>query len=352
MSLSSKNPLESPFLFLSPSSASLVPSSISLPLPPPSPSHSHPSASLTVPPPPSTTFDHLPPPEHVAATHQGLKISSVRLPNSDSSTVRAFPYSNISLFLSIPNIHIPAIAAKRSNALVWLYHHVVPFYPRAHISAISVGADVPNAKFDLTDDLLPPIHNVHITLHQLGIRQISVSTTFSLVNILTNSFPPSTAKFQQPVDELVVKPLLQFLEETNSSFFVNMYPYHVLINAMAVAGHEDIPVVVTETGWRSSGTEADANELYADKGLIRRLKSGTGSPLRKERVSQAYVYELFDQQNARLGNGVMGQEWGLLHPNLTRKYKVDFGSSSRIDISRYMLGMALGFHWIVAHCKL
>jgi exo-beta-1,3-glucanase (GH17 family) len=47
-----------------------------------------------------------------------------------------------------------------------------------------------------------------------------------------------------------------------------------VITAMAVAGHDKIPLVVTETGWPSSSTdpnEGNANPIYTEmylKGII------------------------------------------------------------------------------------
>lgn len=49
---------------------------------------------------------------------------------------------------------------------------------------------------------------------------------------------------------------------------------------MAVAGHENIPVGVAE--------------MYI-KGLVGHLRSGLGTPLRKEGVAETYIYELLDK---------------------------------------------------------
>lgn len=109
---------------------------------------------------------------------------------------------------------------------------------------------------------------------------------------------------------------------------------------MATAGYENIPIVVTETGWPSastagrgsSGDEKDANMEYAEmylKGLVKHLKSSEGTPLRKEGAASVYVYELFDEE-AEEGTQPPGRRWGILYPNLTKKYSIDFsGSSSR-----------------------
>lgn len=169
-----------------------------------------------------------------------------------------------------------------------------------------------------------------------------------------------------------MKPLLQFLEDTNSSFLVNVYPYNMyrlnceiplgfalfenypfnfrddlttgvrytnlfdvmvdaVISAMAVAGHENIPVIVAETGWPSSGADAsevDATPALAEmylKGLVAHLKSGMGSPLRREGVAEAYVYELVDIE-------VKGERsWGILHQNFTQKYEIEFSRACKIE---------------------
>ncbi|KAK6929441.1 Glycoside hydrolase family 17 [Dillenia turbinata] len=314
-------------------------------------------------------------PEQIATTLKTLKIHRVRLPpETDPNTVRAFSFSNISLLLTLPNNLVPAVSSNRSAALWWLYRHFIPFYPRAHISAISVGTNILDSSSDLTEYILPAIRNVHLSLHDLGIHRISVSTTLSFINVMTTAFPPSSAEFQEPVGELLIKPLLQFLKETNSSFLIDLYPYKVyrmnseipigfalfqedqftyrddtvtgvryrnlfdmmvdsVVTAMAVAGHENIPIAVMETGWPSGGGESEASEVYAElylKGLVKHLNGGLGTPLRKEGVAETYIYELFDDVNR---DSKIGKNWGILYPNLTRKYKIDFSGSERIVLN-------------------
>ncbi|KAK2983251.1 hypothetical protein RJ640_023371 [Escallonia rubra] len=343
--------------------------------------------------------DTLPPPEHVAGALQTLKIPAVRLPQPDPSVVRACSYCNTSLLLTVPNSLVPSFATNRSAAELWLYTHVVPFHPRARISAISVGSDTPSDASDLSSSLLPAIRNLHSSLSDLGLRHISVSTTFSFINTLTTSFPPSSAEFQQPLNDIIIKPLLQFLEETNSSFLINLYPYNVyklnseipigyalfqeqpfnfrddhvtgvryrnlfdmmvdaVVAAMAVSGHENIPIIVTETGWPSSASGAgntndgEASPVFAEmylKGLLLHLNSGLGTPLRKEGVAEAYIYQLFDNGTEQGSNGVVGgseQRWGIVYPNMTMKYRITFsGGSGRVGGAP--VGMVIGVVLVV-----
>ncbi|KAH7854394.1 hypothetical protein Vadar_013309 [Vaccinium darrowii] len=316
-------------------------------------------------------------PSHVASALQSLHVSSVHLPNPDPDSIRSFAYSNISLLLSLPNSLLPYLAQNRSNAELYLYTHVVPFHPRSRISAISVGTDALRHPIDLSDLILPAVQNIHLSLRHLGITDIAVSTTFTFTTVLTDSFPPSSAEFQAPIADLIINQLLDFLQHTNSSFFININPYDVykakpeipigfalfrqtpfnyrddtvtgvryrnlfdamvdsVITAMAVAGHENIPVVVTETGWPSGPvagdkkSDPDATEVFAEvyvNGLIEHLKSGLGTPLRKEGVAQTYIYELFDTDE-KVENGTAPQPYyGILYPNMTTKFYVDFSAA-------------------------
>ncbi|KAG6436622.1 hypothetical protein SASPL_101523 [Salvia splendens] len=338
------------------------------------------------------SLPNLPPPERVVSTLQSLCISAVRLLDPSPAVVRAFAYTNITLLLTAPNHLIPSFAANRSAAALWLHSHVLPYHPRTHITTISAGADVittTSAAVDPTVDpsavLLPAIRNLRLALFDLGIRTISVSTTFSFIDIMTTSFPPSAAEFQEPIGSLVVRPLLEFLDETNSSFLINLYPYNIfsinseiplgfvlfqenpfnfrddvvtgvryrnlfdmmvdaIIAAMAVSGQENVPVIVTETGWPSESEAQEGNyaEMYLG-GLLRHLRSGLGTPLRKEGAAEAYVYELFDEKStsnntngttsdAAMGGrtlGVGGKQWGIMNPNMTMKYRIHFSDSSR-----------------------
>ncbi|TYH32862.1 hypothetical protein ES332_D13G019600v1 [Gossypium tomentosum] len=325
------------------------------------------SSTVSPPPPPF--------PAKVSSLISTLKITSVRLPDPDPSLIKAFAPTNTSLFLSISNSHLPALASNGSVALSWLRRHVLPFYPRSKISIISVGNTVLDSTTiqDFSPFLLPATRNLHHALQELGINKIQISATFSFFSTITTAFPPSSAVFQQPAGDLIIKPLLQFLEQTNSSFLINIYPYNLfrlnseipigfalfqdnlfnfrddpvtgiryfnlfammadaVLTAMAAMGYQNIPVVVAETGWPSGGSQAEeveANGVYAEmylKGLVRHLKSGAATPLKKDGVAEVYVYELMDHGG---GNNERGRKWGILTENMTMKYNVEFSSGAK-----------------------
>ncbi|XP_074306167.1 glucan endo-1,3-beta-glucosidase 12 [Silene latifolia] len=343
-----------------------------------------PAASTTV----GATLYHRPisnvSPDQLAAVLRLHKLTTVHLLEPDPNIIRTFTYSPISLLLTVPNSLIPSFASNQSNAAAWLYTHVIPFYPRANITAISVGSDVTSSRQDVTDSLLPAIRNLHLSLRQLGIRRISVSTTFSLITALTTVFPPSAAEFQEPLYDVVILPLLNFLEESNSFFLINLYPYttysdiaheiplgfalfqespfnyrddpttgvryrnlfdvmvDAVLAAIAVAGHENIPIIVAETGWPSSpgpnasiGEDSDANPMFAElylSGLVKHLKSGQGTPLKKDGVYEVYAFELFDPEVnvSQESYAQTERQWGIFYPNLTAKYNIDFSDGNKL----------------------
>jgi hypothetical protein len=232
-------------------------------------------------------------------------------------------------------------------------------YLRGLVKHLKSGAGTPllkdAVKSESINNLLPTI-TIHVSLRDLGIRKIFVCSPF----------PPSSATFQEPPGANLIGPLLQFFSDSNSSFLINLYPYNMyrlrpeisleielfqehpfnfrddfttgvryrylfdimvddVVSSMAFVGYETIPVIVTETGWPSAGNELDANSGYAEiylRGLVKHLKSGAGTPLLKDGVKAVYLYELFDKDGS-------GRNWGILYPNGSTKYRIDFSEASR-----------------------
>ncbi|XP_057421820.1 probable glucan endo-1,3-beta-glucosidase A6 [Lotus japonicus] len=323
-------------------------------------------------------------PDRIAAAMQTLKLTSIRLKEPDPAIMRSLLYSNISIFLTVPNHMVTSMANNLSTARAWIYTHVVPYYPRAKITTISVGNAFIDVYPQAANNLLLAISNIQVSLRDLGIRKIAVSTSFSFDTVVTSPFPPSSATFQDPAGVNLMGSLLEFLSDNNFSFLINLYPYNLyrlhpeiplglalfqensfnfhddvttrsrywnlfdmmvdaVASAMAEAGYETIPIVVTETGWPSSDAadEFNANLGYAEtylRGLVNHLSSGTGTPLLKDGVQQVYVYELFDRKGT-----TTGRDWGILYPNGTAKYHVDFSAVS----SRSSITVALVIFWLL-----
>ncbi|XP_058099920.1 probable glucan endo-1,3-beta-glucosidase A6 [Magnolia sinica] len=181
-----------------------------------------------------------------------------------------------------------------------------------------------------------------------------------------------------------MKPLLKFISATNSSFLINAYPYKlyisnpeistrytlfqnvrhypmlgvqyqnlfdVMVDAVIIAitkvGYKNIPVVVTETGWPSDGdvNERDANGVFArmnNAGLVRHLRLGIGTPLRREGAAETYIFELFDDETKQ--GPESDWHWGILNRNMTMKYGIGFPGLDRYSgaqLARMVLSACL-----------
>ncbi|CAK8532924.1 unnamed protein product [Lathyrus sativus] len=65
------------------------------------------------------------------------------------------------------------------------------------------------------------------------------------------------------------------------------------------------------------------------RGLVKHLKSGAGTLLLRDGVKGVYIYELFNKEGA-------GRNWGLLYPNGSTKYDVDFSEASRSSLVNWI----------------
>lgn len=106
---------------------------------------------------------------------------------------------------------------------VWVETSVVPFYPATKITFIAVGNEVLRKGNVETDGqyLTQALRNVYSALEARNLHDaIKVVSPLS-GEILGVSWPPAAGFF----DNLqFVVPLLRFLEETGSTFFINLYP--------------------------------------------------------------------------------------------------------------------------------
>ncbi|KAK9091992.1 hypothetical protein Syun_026903 [Stephania yunnanensis] len=183
----------------------------------------------------------------------------------------------------------------------------------------------------------------------------------------TKLIPPSSGSFKSALVEPVIKPLLDFLNQTNSPLMVNAYPFFAYaansdvisldyalfrenpgnvdpsnglrylnlfdaqIDAVYAAltrlGFDGLRLVVTETGWPSKG---DENEIGASPvnaegyngNLVKTVLKGSGTPLKPDFGLNVYLFALFNE-NAKPGP-TSERNYGLFYPNEEKVYDVPF----------------------------
>jgi hypothetical protein len=183
-----------------------------------------------------------------------------------------------------------------------------------------------------------------------------------------NVFPPSAGVFRPDIADAVMRPLLSFLERTDSYLFFDAYTYFTwsanhsvvplpyallepspgfayhdpgtglsyanlldqMLDAVVAAacriGHCGVRLALAETGWPTAGDldQFGANVRNAatyNRNLARHLASGAGTPRRPGMRMPAMVFALFNE-NLKWGPGTE-RHWGLFYPNGTAVYEVD-----------------------------
>ncbi|KAH7281953.1 hypothetical protein KP509_35G004900 [Ceratopteris richardii] len=169
-----------------------------------------------------------PTPEMTVALLRLNNIGRVRRYEGRPEVTQAFVDSGIDLILGVPNEDIPLLATNTTGAVRWVQNNVVPF-PAAGISAIIVGNEWLFSRDNDPSLLLPTMENFQTALSSLGsaslsfLLNIKVSTAHAF-NILSTYFPPSSAKFRKPLIP-VLRPIADFLIQTESFFMVDIFPY-------------------------------------------------------------------------------------------------------------------------------
>ncbi|KAI4328265.1 hypothetical protein L6164_020633 [Bauhinia variegata] len=306
--------------------------------------------------------NNLPPPTVIVNILKSNSISYLRLFNTDPATLQSFAGTGILLTIGVPNEILPFLASSANNAaLNWLQSNVFTNIPANQVRYIAVGNEIFHKDPFYTPHLLPAIFNLHQALQTLGLSDSIKLSTPLAATVLANSFPPSSGTLDPHLRSDVV-PLLQFLQKTQSPLMLNVYPYFSYINdrthvsldyalsrlenpvldgslqyrslldanidalvyAMEREGFEGLPVVVTETGWPTSGGEAANVENAAayNGNVLTQARNGVGTPRKPGIELEVYLFDLFDE-NEKVGEE-FERHFGIFGVNGVKAYDLRF----------------------------
>eukprot|EP00250_Pteridium_aquilinum_P034055 c6956_g1_i1 orf=28-1086(+) len=311
--------------------------------------------------------NNLPPPSQVVALLKSNNVGKVRIYDTNKEVLEAFQNSGISLIVGAENQELASLASAAA-ASDWVTNNIVPYASPSKIRCISVGNEVLTQAPQYTQYLFPAMTNVYNALKENNLHNaIYVSTTHAMDVIdSAHSYPPSSGAFSSSVQAQMTS-ILPFLSQIGSPFLANVYPYFsyawgggqiplsyalfepgtdnidkglhytnlfdaqvdTLIAAMASMGHNDIPIVITETGWPHEGDSAATinNAKIFNNNLVAHVAVGT--PKRPNAVLSTYIFALFDE-NLKSPPGVE-QHFGIFYPNQGKVYDFTFSLNEFID---------------------
>ncbi|XP_015966601.1 glucan endo-1,3-beta-glucosidase 13 [Arachis duranensis] len=340
--------------------------------------------------------DDLPTPDKVAKLVQLHQIKYLRIYDSNIQVLKAFANTGVELMIGVPNSDLLPFSQFQTNADTWLKNSILPYYPAAKITYITVGAEVTESSNNVSALVVPAMNNVLTALKKAGLhKKIKVSSTHSL-GVLSRSFPPSAGAFNSNHAHFL-KPLLEFLAENQSPFMIDIYPYYAyrdspnkvsldyalfesssevidpntgllytnmfdaqvdaIYFALTALNFRTIKVMVTETGWPSKGSPKEKaatpdNAQTYNTNLIRHVINDTGTPAKPGEELDVYIFSLFNEN--RKPGLESERNWGLFYPDETKVYSLDFtGKDAAVDFTSGANGTRTsnGTTWCIASSK-
>ncbi|MFS7995271.1 putative glucan endo-1,3-beta-D-glucosidase [Helianthus anomalus] len=294
-------------------------------------------------------------------------ITRVKVYDTDPAVLKSLSGSNIKVTVNLPNQLLSAAAKKPSFANKWIQRNILAYYPHTQIESIAVGNEVFVDPSNTTSFLIPAIKNIHKSLVKYRLDSVIKLSSPIALSALQNSYPSSAGSFKPELIEPVFKPLLQFLRKTGSYLMVNAYPFFAyesnadvisldyalfrqndgvvdagnglryfnlfdaqidaVFAAMSALKYDDVPLVVSETGWPSKG---DGNEIGStlenaaayNGNLIKRILNGGGTPLKPKANLTVFLFALFNE-NKKSGP-VSERNYGLFYPDMKPVYNIPF----------------------------
>ncbi|KAI8573215.1 hypothetical protein RHMOL_Rhmol01G0261300 [Rhododendron molle] len=309
--------------------------------------------------------NNLPSDQEVVNLYKSNGIRRMRSYYPVPQALQALRGSNIELILDVPNSDLERLANNAPAAAKWVQDNVLNYYPDVKFRIIAVGNEVnPNGNETarLAPFVLPAMSKIYDAIASAGLKdQIKVSTATYPV-LVNNSFPPSKGSFDGASGSFM-RPIINFLKNTNNPLLFNIYPYfgHIgdpqnvplpyalftatrgfpqdgqyqyrnlfdamldnAYSAVEKAGGPNVVIVVSESGWPSAGGTAasveNARTYY--RNLIDHVKGGNGSPKRPGRTIETYLFAMFDE-NQKTG-AESEKHFGLFSPNRQPKYQLSF----------------------------
>ncbi|CAK9149134.1 unnamed protein product [Ilex paraguariensis] len=316
--------------------------------------------------------NNLPSPYESIEIIRNMKAGSVKLYDANSEILQLLSGTKLRVSIMVPNDQISNIASNQTLSDQWVLENVLAYYPHTMIRFILVGNEVLSYKSDqdrrMWVDLVPAMQRIKRSIKEQNINNIKVGTPLAM-DVLESSFPPSSGTFRSDLKEQIVIPLLQFLNRTNSFFFIDAYPYfpwsenpsHMSLDfalleetnqtytdpnsgliytnlldqmldslafAMEKLGFDNILIGIAETGWPNAGDidQPAANIHNAatyNRNLVKKMtaKPPIGTPARPGLSIPTFIFSLYDE-NQKPGPGTE-RHWGLVHPNGIPVYELD-----------------------------
>ncbi|OMO55885.1 Glycoside hydrolase, family 17 [Corchorus capsularis] len=322
------------------------------------------------------TFRQLDPNIVVKMLHDnGFK--KVKLFEPDSGILDALAGTDIEVMLGIPNYFLQSLSSDYKSAQAWVKQNVTTYNPGkkdgVNIKIVTVGNEAFLTSYNGTyiNITYPAMKNIYKALNEAGYgnKQIKVSTPVNGDVYTTTSYRPSDGVFRPDIKDVMIQ-ICEFLQENESPFIVNIYPFFNLyqtpgfpeeyaffdnngnfsledhgayytnvfdanvdnlVASMRKAKFDNLKIVVGEVGWPSDGnvyaTPKNAQRFY--NGLFKKLAEKKGTPLMPNLDPEVYLFCLLDENFKSTDPGLFERHWGMFTFDGQPKYPMDLSGKGQ-----------------------
>jgi len=323
-----------------------------------------------------TMASHQLPPSTVVRMLQDNCIKKVKLFDADSGPLGALAGTGIEVMVAIPN-NMLDMMTDYDTAREWVHKNVSAynFDGGVSIKYVAVGNEpfLSSLNGTFLNVTFPALQNIQQALNEAGLGDTVKATVPLNADVYESPADqpvPSAGRFRAGLSGLMTE-IVQFLNQSGAPFTVNIYPYlslygnddfpldfaffdgtsspvvdaatgisytnvfdanfDTLVSALAAAGVGGLPVIVGEVGWPTDGdkhaTAAYAQRFYA--GLLRKLASNAGTPLRPNQYVEVYLFSLIDEDVKSVAPGNFERHWGMTRYDGQPKYYMDLTGQGR-----------------------
>ncbi|XP_031106983.1 glucan endo-1,3-beta-glucosidase 8 [Ipomoea triloba] len=316
-----------------------------------------------------TMTSHQLPPESVVKLLKDNGFDRVKLFEADEKILGALMGSDIEVMLAIPNVMLQEMSQDPNAAAAWVDANVTNYCYTGGVKIRYVA--VGNEPFLTTYNgsflpyTFPALRNIQEAINHAGLgTEVKATVPFNAdIYYSPDSNPvPSAGDFRPEIRDLSIE-IVQYLYSNDAPFVVNIYPFlslysnsyfpfdyaffdgsnktlrdgdavytnvfdanfDTLVWALKKSGYPDIKIMIGEVGWPTDG-DKNANVQNArrfNQGLLQHALSGEGTPARKGKIIDFYLFSLIDENTKSIAPGCFERHWGIFEFDGKPKYELD-----------------------------
>ncbi|CAI9099394.1 OLC1v1036208C1 [Oldenlandia corymbosa var. corymbosa] len=308
------------------------------------------------------------PPEIVVQLLKDNGINKVKLFDADPKILKALAGTGIETIIATTNLEL-ADFVDASKAKDWVKQNVIPYNPTSktgvNITYVAVGNEpfLKDYKDRFTNVTAPALKNIQDALNEAGLgKTIKATVPFNGDVYMSPAWKPTPSGgiFRPDIVE-DLRDILKILDDNNSPFVVNIYPFlslyfgknfpldyaffdgatplqdgdiaytnvldanlDTLVSALKAENYSNMTIIVGEIGWPTDGNEF-ANATLASRfyqGLMKHLASNKGSPLHPGYL-EVYMFGLLDEDAKSILPGDFERSWGIFTYDGKPKFPLD-----------------------------